>query len=40
MCEVKSVVPSFGQPSETVWAPGTIFFITMLKWSKALRPYE
>ena len=40
MCDEKSVVPSFGHASETVSAPGTIFFITMRKWSNALRPYE
>jgi len=31
MWELKSVVPSFGQPSETFSAEGSIFFITMPK---------
>ena len=38
MWEVKSVVPSFGQPSDTAWAWGMSFFMITLKWSKALRP--
>jgi hypothetical protein len=38
MCEAKSVVPSLGQPSDTTWAPGISFSMTIRTWSKALRP--
>jgi hypothetical protein len=38
MWEVKSVVPSFGHPSETTSMLPISFFIAMFRWSKALRP--
>ena len=40
MCELKSVVPSFGQPSETFSACGISFLNVIVQWSNALRPYE
>jgi len=38
MWDVKSVVPSFGQPSETTLEPGRSFSLTIRRWSKAFRP--
>ena len=38
MCDVKSVVPSFGQPSDTTRDPARSFSDTRRMWSKAFRP--
>jgi len=40
MWAVNSVVPSLGHASDTTWMLPDSFFMAMLKWSNALRPYE